>query len=254
MILSKAAAERLWPGKNPIGLSLRLGVEGQSHNQSDLLPKDQAFDVIGIVQNVRGDTVNRNDAVLIYLPLAEKRLADYPLLIRTHIDPEQLISGLAPVISATDPDLVAHASTVSELFRMTPAFTIPSTAAAIATAVGVIGLLLASMGIYGTVSYVVVLRTREVGVRMALGAKKKDILRLILGESMRPVFAGLLLGTCFAVAVSYLLRRILYGLNTIDGVSFAGVSAFFLAIALFAAYVPCRRAMRVHPVVALRDE
>ena len=137
---------------------------------------------------------------------------------------------------------------------MTPAFTIPSTAAAIATAVGAIGLLLASMGIYGTVSYVVVLRTREVGVRMALGARKKDILNLMLGESIRPVFAGLLLGTCFAIGVSYLLRRILYGLSTVDSVSFAGVSALFLLIALFAAYVPSRRAMRVDPVVALRSE
>jgi ABC-type antimicrobial peptide transport system permease subunit len=110
------------------------------------------------------------------------------------------------------------------------------------------------MGIYGTVSYVVVLRTREVGVRMALGARKKDILSLMLGESIRPVFAGLLLGTCFAVGASYLLRRILYGLNAVDGISFAGVSALFLVVALFAAYVPSRRAMRVDPVVALRAE
>jgi macrolide transport system ATP-binding/permease protein len=242
VILSKAAAERLWPGRNPIGLTLRMGAEGQT------------FEVIGIVRDVRGDATNRNDAVLVYLPLPEKRLADYPILIRTHTDPEQLISALAPVISSTDPDLVAHASTVSELFRMTPAFTIPSTAAAIATVVGVIGLLLASMGIYGTVSYVVVLRTREVGVRMALGARKKDVLRLMLGESIRPVFAGLLLGTCFAVGASYLLRRILYGLNALDGISFAGVSALFLVVALFAAYVPSRRAMRVDPVVALRAE
>jgi predicted permease len=254
VILSKAAAERLWPGKNPIGLSLRLGEEGQSNNKSKLLANDQTFDVIGIVRDVRGDALNRNDAVLVYLPLPENRLADYPILIRTHNDPEQLISALAPVISSTDPDLVAHASTVSELFRTTPAFTIPSTAAAIATVVGVIGLLLASMGIYGTVSYVVVQRTREVGVRMALGARKKDILNLMLGESIRPVFAGLLLGTCFAVGASYLLRRILYGLNAVDGISFAGVSALFLVIALFAAYVPSRRAMRVDPVVALRDE
>ena len=227
-------------------------MEGQSHNQSELLPNDQTFEVIGIVRDVRGDATNRKDAVSVYLPLAEKRLADYPILIRTHTDPEQLISALAPVISSIDPDLVAHASTVSELFRMTPAFTIPSTAAAIATVVGVIGLLLASMGIYGTVSYVVVLRTREVGVRMALGARKKDVLRLMLGESIRPVFAGLLLGSCFAVGASYLLRRILYGLNAVDGISFAGVSALFLVVALAAAYVPSRRAMRVDPVVALR--
>jgi predicted permease len=254
VILSKGAAERLWPGKNPLGLNLRLGAERQSHDKSELSPDDRSFEVIGIVRDVRGYATNQSDAPLVYLPLPEKQFPDYPILIRTHADPEQLISALAPVLSSIDPDLVAHASTVSELFRLTPPFTIPSTAAAIATVVGVIGLLLASMGIYGTVNYVVVLRTREIGVRMALGAGKKDILSLMLSESIRPVFAGLLLGTCLAVGVSYLLRRILFGLNTVDGISFAGVSALFLLVALLAAYIPSRRAMRVDPVVALRAE
>ena len=254
VILSKAAAERLWPGKNPIGLSIHLEAGSRSHNKNDIWPDGQTFEVIGIVRNVRGDLLNRSDSVLVYFPLPAIRLADYPLLIRTLTDPQELINSLAPVISTVDPELVAHASTVSEIFRTTAAFTIPSTAAAIAIGVGVIGLLLASMGIYGTVSYVIVLRTREVGIRMALGATKRDVLGLMLVESMRPVFAGLLLGACFAIGASYLLRRILYGLSTVDGVSFAGVSALFLLIALFAAYVPSRRAMRVEPVVALRDK
>ena len=117
-----------------------------------------------------------------------------------------------------------------------------------------LGLLLASMGIYGTVSYVVVLRTREVGIRMALGAKKSDVLILMLRESTRPVVAGLIAGMCLAVGASYLLRGVLYGLHTVDGISFAGVSLVFLAIALLASYVPSRRAMRVDPMVALRYE
>ena len=100
------------------------------------------------------------------------------------------------------------------------------------------------MGIYGTVSYMVLLRTREVGIRMAIGAQKRDILGLILGESTRPVIAGLMAGMILAVGVSYLLRGLLYGLSTVDGVSFLGVSFLFLAIALLAAYPPGRRAMR----------
>jgi len=116
------------------------------------------------------------------------------------------------------------------------------------------GLLLASMGIYGTVSYIVVLRTREVGIRMALGAKKQDILGLMLRESTRPLFTGLLIGVILSVGTSYLLRGVLYGVNIVDGISFAGVSLLFLAIALFATYLPTRRAMRVDPVVALRYE
>jgi putative ABC transport system permease protein len=110
------------------------------------------------------------------------------------------------------------------------------------------------MGIYGTVSYIVVLRTREIGIRMAIGAQKRDILGLILRESIRPVLAGLLVGMFLAVGASYLLRGILYGLGTVDAISFVGVSLLFLAIALLAAYPPSRRAMRVDPMVALRYE
>jgi putative ABC transport system permease protein len=110
------------------------------------------------------------------------------------------------------------------------------------------------MGIFGTVSYIVVLRTREVGIRIALGAKKRDILGLMLRESTRPVLAGLTVGVILSVGASYLLRGILYGLNTVDAISFVGVSLLFLAIALLAVYIPSRRAMRVDPVVALRYE
>jgi ABC-type antimicrobial peptide transport system permease subunit len=117
-----------------------------------------------------------------------------------------------------------------------------------------LGLLLASMGIFGTVSYIVVLRTREVGIRIALGAKKRDILGLMLRESTRPVLAGLLVGVTLSVGASYLLRGILYGVHVVDGVSFVGVSLLFLAIALLASYLPSRRAMRVDPVIALRYE
>jgi ABC-type antimicrobial peptide transport system permease subunit len=132
------------------------------------------------------------------------------------------------------------------MLRLTTPFITAAFAAAIATTIGLVGLLLASMGIYGTVSYMVVLRTREVGIRMALGAKRRDVLLLMLRESTRPVLAGLLAGMILAVGASYLLRKVLYGLSTVDGVS--------LSIALLASYLPSRRAMRVDPMVALRYE
>jgi ABC-type antimicrobial peptide transport system permease subunit len=140
------------------------------------------------------------------------------------------------------------------MLRLTPPFVVAGLAASIATSLGLLGLFLASMGIYGTVSYIVVLRTREVGIRMALGAKKRNVLGLMLRESTRPVLAGLLVGMFLAVGASYLLRGLLYGLNLVDGVSFACVTLLFLVIALFAAYLPSRRAMRVDPMVALRYE
>jgi ABC-type antimicrobial peptide transport system permease subunit len=126
--------------------------------------------------------------------------------------------------------------------------------ALIATTIGIFGLVLASMGIFGTVSYMVVLRTREVGIRMALGARRGQIAALMVRDSTRPVIAGLLVGLALATADSYLLRKVLYGLRPFDGISYAGVSLLLLAIALIAAYVPSRRAMRVDPMAALRYE
>jgi predicted permease len=254
LVVSRTAAERLWQGRNPIGLSLRLSTKGQFLPKNELVPDGRSLHVVGVVGDTLGSGQERKDGGTIYLPLPDEGLAEYPILVRTDGDAEQLMDALASVISSTDPNLIAHASTVARMFRTTPTFMIPSTSAAIASAVGTIGLLLASLGIYGTVSYVVVLRTREIGIRLALGAQKSNILSLMLRETIRPVFAGLLLGTCFAVGVSHLLRQILFELNSVDGVSFGVTSALFLAIALFAAYMPSRRAMRVDPVGALRAE
>ena len=164
------------------------------------------------------------------------------------------MNAMGPVISSVDPNLVATTSTLADLLRQTPSFIASTLAAAFASTVGLLGLVLASMGIYGTVSYIVVLRTREVGIRMALGAKRRDILGLMLGAITRPVAAGLLVGLVLAVGATHLLRGVLYGLSSIDGISFAGVLLMFLAIALLASYLPSRRAMRVDPAVALRCE
>jgi predicted permease len=254
VILSESAAKELWPGQNPIGRSLRLGTDGQFHRKSEVLPDGPLYQVIGVAGDTRGATFDGSDSKLVYLRLPEDRLQDYPILVRTQSDPKQFLHALRPLISSIDPDLEVNSYTLEELLRATESFFLPSFAAAIASPVGLIGLLLAATGIYGTVSYIVVLRTREVGIRMALGARKRAILGLMLQQCMRPVLAGLLAGMFLAVGASYLLRGALHGLSTVDGVSFAGVSLVFAAIALFAAYLPSRRAMGVDPMVALRYE
>jgi len=231
-----------------------LGTDGQYHEKGDILPDGPTYEVIGVARDTRGVQLEGTDSQQIYVPLPEDRIQDFPILVRTESDPTQFVNSLAPVISSVDADLVATTVTLDQLLRMTTSFISSSISAAIASAVGLLGLLLASMGIYGTVSYMVVLRTREVGVRMALGAKRRDVLLLMLRESTRPVMAGLIAGMCMAVGASYLLRKVLYGLSTIDGFSFGGVALLFLAIALLASYLPSRRAMRVDPMVALRYE
>jgi predicted permease len=241
-IVSESAARRLWPGENPIGRSLRIGTGGAAEQ------------VIGVASDTRGYELDGSDSAQVYLPLADESLADFPILIRTRSGPAQFMKAIDSVISSVDPELVASAQTLDAMLKQAPAFTIAAISAAVASMIGLLGLVLATMGIYGTVSYIVVCRTREVGIRMAIGARKRDILSLILNEITRPVLAGLLTGMFLAIGATYVLRNLLNGLSIVDPVSFAGVSLFFLSIALAAAYPPSRRAMRVDPMVALRYE
>jgi predicted permease len=254
VILSESAAQVLWPGQNPIGRRLRLEPGGQFKVKSDVLNDGPAYEVIGVARDTRGVLLNGSDSEEIYLPMPEDRIQEFPILIRTQFAPTQITNAIGPMILSLDPSLVASTFTLEEMLRQTESFLASSISAAFASIIGLLGLLLASMGIYGTVSYMVVLRTREVGIRMALGARKRDVLILMLRESTRPVVAGLIAGVCLAIGASYLLRGVLYGLNTIDAISVVGVSALFLAIALLASYMPSRRAMRVDPMVALRYE
>jgi predicted permease len=253
-IVSESAARELWPGKNPLGRILRLGTDRQFHTADEPLPDGPVWRVIGVAHDTRGVLPDGVDSAQIYLPLAGNYVQAYPVLVRTRLDPTQVISSMGPVIDAVDPNVVGMSQTLEEMLRQTEPFLAASMAAAVASTTGLLGLLLAAIGIYGTVSYMVVLRTREVGIRMALGAQKRDVLGLILRESGRPVVAGLVVGVVLAGGVAYLLRHILYGIHTIDGVSFGGVTVFFLGIALLASLVPSRRAMRIEPVTALRYE
>jgi putative ABC transport system permease protein len=255
VVVSESAARQLWPGQNPVGRSLRLGpTDERPHNLIERVADGPAYQVIGVARDTRGARFDRSDAKMVYLLLPEDRVRTHPLLVRTASDPADVIRALDSTISAVDPDLLATSSTLEELLRQSTPFIISSLLAAVASTIGLIGLLLAAMGIYGTVSYIVARRTREVGIRMAVGAQNRDILGLIMRESTRPVLAGLLVGVGVSAGGSYLLRGVFYGLNTIDGLSIIGVSFVFLIVALLAAYPPSRRALRVDPVVALRYE
>jgi predicted permease len=254
VILSESAAKQLWPGQNPIGRTLRFGTDDVYRRKGELTPDGPLYHVIGVTGDTRGATFDDSDLRHAYLRLPESRLQDHSILIRTQSDPKQVMPAIFPLIASLDPDLEVDSYALGDLARLTATFFLPRFAATVASPVGLIGLLLAAMGIYGTVSYIVVLRTREVGVRMALGAQKRAILGLMLRQCMRPVLAGLLVGMLLATGASYLLRGALHSLHTVDAISFGGISTLFFAVALFAAYVPSRRAMRVDPVVALRYE
>jgi hypothetical protein len=254
VILSATAAKKLWDTENPIGRNIRLGTALHTRDHDQLSPDGRTYQVVGVAGDTLGASIDGSDAAQIYLLAPTNQPQEYSVLIRTKVDSTELIRVMGPVISSIDPNVVAYASTLEDMLHLTPRFTVSSVSSAIAVTVGILGLLLASMGIYGTVSYIVVQRTREVGIRMALGAQKIDVLLLMLRECSRPVLAGLFVGMGLALGVCYLLRGVLSGLSGADSLIFVAVSLLFLAIALFAAYVPSRRAMRVDPVVALRYE
>jgi putative ABC transport system permease protein len=255
VILSESAAKYLWPNQSPIGRSLRLGVtDEQSHPARELVATGPEYQIVGVARDKRIVALDALDSRELYLPLPEERLTGRPMLIRSESDPIQVTKAIHEVISSVDPGMTANSASLEEMLRQSPLFVMLSMAAGVALAVGFCGLLLTVMGIYGTVSYIVVLRTREVGIRMAIGAQKHNILGLILSESARPVLVGLCVGVSLAMGTSYVVRRVFYGLIAFDGLALAGVSLLFLAVALLAAYPPARRAMAVDPMVALRYE
>ena len=254
VILSESAANQLWPGKNPLGCTLRMSTDHKFHTADEPLPDGPVWRVVGVARDTRGVLFDGSDSAQIYLPLSDQDLWLYPMLVRTRSAPDEVTKALGPVIAAVDPNMTVRSVTLEEMLLQTPPFIGSTLAAAVASATGLLGLILVSIGIYGTVSYIVVLRTKEVGIRMAVGARKADILGLILRDSTRPVLAGLVAGVTLAGGVAYLLRHVLYGIHVIDELSFGGVSLLLLLVALLAAFVPSRRAMRVEPVVALRYE
>jgi macrolide transport system ATP-binding/permease protein len=254
VILSESAAEELWPGIDPVGKTVVLDATNQPHWKPELFPQGLSYRVIGVTRDTRGIIPGGRDAVKAYLPLPADQIDTVPMLIRTEGDPKALIAGLGKQVKAVDPNLIVYSSTLDDLLTSTPTFVMSRLSAIFATMIGGLGLLLACVGIYGTVSYAVVRRTREVGIRMALGAKKADVLGLILRESGRPVFVGLIVGILAAAGAAQLLQALLFGMSTLDPLSFAGVGALFALISMLAAYLPARRATTVDPMVALRYE
>jgi predicted permease len=256
VVLSESAALSFWPAQNAIGRSLRLGpTDEQRRRRSELVADGAAFQVVGVVRDKRSLSLGAGtDHREIYLPLADQSLNGRPILIRTKDKSQQVRELLGPLIASIDPTISATAETLEERLRHAPLFVVSLMLGAFASAIGLCALLLALMGIYGTVSYIVVLRTREIGVRRAIGAQRRDVLRLILEESTRPVLLGLVLGAPLAGGAVFLATRLLFGLSHVDLVSTAGVTALFLSVALLASYFPARGAMEIDPLTALRHD
>lgn len=255
VIVSEAAAAALWPGQDPVGRTLRPGpVDDRPHQPRDLVADGPAYTVVGVVRDTRAADFHPTDQRRLYLPLAADRAWVYPILIRTRMDAAQVTRAIDGLLASVDANLMADCATLEQMQRQTAPFVVAALTAVISSSIGLVALLLALLGIWSTVSYIVALRTREVGIRMAMGAQRRDVLRLILGESVRPIVTGLLVGGVLAAGASYLARGLLYGMNGVDWVALAGDSFAFLGIGVLASCPPAWRATRIDPQVALRYE
>jgi putative ABC transport system permease protein len=252
VIVSESTAHKFWPGQDPIGKRISFGPGSENPFPGEIHPRSGSSTVIGVSKDVRSLQVDRFDETCLYLPVSET-WGGNPI-IRTQRDPKTVMAALRSELSMIDSNLEALVEDSRTAFSNQPAFVLSRIGAIGSTIIGVLALLMASVGIYGMVGFAVSQRTHEVGVRMALGACGGDVLGLVLRETMRPVVIGLCTGIAVAAMVSHILSSMLFGLSALDPVTYLGVSTILAMVALLAGYVPARRATKVDPMVALRHE
>jgi macrolide transport system ATP-binding/permease protein len=239
-IISEATAKLFWPNQSPLGKTFSMGKEKTT------------FEVIGVAKDIRATWLAQVDKKFLYFPAQLQYQAHQNLLAHTNGNMAATAKQIRDAAHALDPNIIVVAKPLEEELEV---WRLPSRIlASVTAALGFLGLLLASLGIYGVVSYAVSSRTREIGIRMTLGANPTGILSLILKQAMRPVFLGLLIGFTVCAALSRLMSVMLYGVSPFDPLTFGGVALFLTAIALLACCVPARRATRVEPMEALRYE
>lgn len=253
-VVSEAAAQKFWPSQDPIGKRAKLDM--------DFRGKWVEFEVIGVAKTVRSANLSRLDPSYFYLPTGSAQLN--AILIRTDGDPKNAVTPVRTALAALDKDILPGLNMFSlEDGLVRKERLLAKTYAMFAVMLAVLALALAGVGIYGVMSYSVSQRTREIGIRMTLGATQAEVLKSVIVQGLLPVFNGVLLGLVGAAAVSTILKAtlvfpgtsdMLFGVSVFDPLTFVGLSCFLGTVALIASAIPARRATRVDPMVALRWE
>ena len=236
-IINDAMAAKLWPNQDPVGRRIRLG-------------EDTSLEIIGLVKTGKYRTLGEEPIPLVYLPRLPSRRT---LVVRTSGDPTALLDTIRREIQTVDPNIAATDLETMQQYMTLPLFPARTTGLLLGAS-GILALVLTCIGLFGVISYIVSQRTHEIGVRMALGARRVDVLKLVFGHGFAVTSIGLAVGLAAAFGVSRFLSSLLYGIRPNDPVTLLGVSLGLALVTFLACYLPARRAMRVDPMVALRYE
>ncbi len=240
-IISEAMAKQFWPNDNAVGK--RFHFFGETALR----------EVVGIARNTVVNVIGEEPQPLAYLPLTQDYAPAVTMQVRTNSRPEAVVATVRSQVQSLDTNLaLTNFNTIGELVDQ--GLWAPRMGAALLTVFGGLALILAIVGVYGVLSYSVNQQTREIGIRMAMGAQTGRILSLVVGQGMRLAIAGLVLGMLTAFAATRVLSSLLFGVSAHDPLIFVGVSVVLAAAAILACYIPARRATRVDPLVALRYE
>lgn len=238
-IVSETAAKQFWPGSNPIGQRIRV-----------MFSPDVT--IVGIAGDVHHNGLDLPSYPHIYLPHNQEPLSSVSMVVHATVPPSQLAPAVRERIRAADHELPIAVKTMADVISTSVGRA--RLYAAITAVFGAVALLLAVVGIFGVVSYVAAQRTREIGVRMALGAQRREILTLVVGQGMRPIAVGIGLGVLTAISVTRFMGKLLFQVTPLDPMTFAVVTALLVVVAILACWIPARRATHVDPLTSLRAE
>ncbi|MEO8624185.1 MAG: ABC transporter permease, partial [bacterium] len=238
-IVNETLAQKHWPGGGAVGHTF-------AYNGNRVT-------IVGVARDAKYGTLTETTPEFVYFPIAQEWPDEHILLVRTTGTPASLVSVIEGAVSALDPSVPRP--NVIALERAASFVLLPQRVAAFVTgALGLLGLVLATVGLYGIISYSVSRRSREIGVRMALGARAADVQRMIVRGGMELAAIGVVIGLVLATGTSRLFVAYLYGVSPLDVPTFAATSALFIAVAFVASYLPARRAALADPLVALRAD
>lgn len=243
VIVSESTARRFWPGEDPIGQTLTMGGPRNEHATRE---------IVGVAKDAQVSSVGETDTVYLYTPAGPGEQRGAQVLVRSAVDFASMTAGIRTVMQGLDPNLVVNVNRLEDNLDFWRSLS--RLAAGLSGSLGGLALLLASIGVYGVVSYGVSRRLREVGIRMVLGASAHEVLTMVLRQAMRPVLAGAAIGVAACAGVSRILSSVLFGVSSLDPVAFVLAAVFLLMVALVASLVPAFRATRVDPMSTLRYE